>query len=114
MKTESVNYGKYVSLFVMFLMLSSCLALTGTVTAKKDTGTPGIQITDLSVDVPIIHLDESTEITISISNSGSGTAKGVVADVYDVVYGSEKIIDTIHFGALFPDTEKTKNIDWTP
>ncbi|MCK5397165.1 MAG: right-handed parallel beta-helix repeat-containing protein [Thermoplasmata archaeon] len=95
-------------------MLISCLPLTNTVVAKMDTGMPEIQFTGIIGDKPVIHLDESIELSISIANSGDGRAEGVIVDVYDVVDGSEMIIDRIHFGAMFPDTEKTKNIDWTP
>jgi len=64
---------------------------------------------------PVVYLDQSNRLILSISNFGNASAKKVTANVTDIIpKQSEELITTLHFGALKVGKEKSRNIDWTP
>jgi len=106
------------------LMVVSTLAIVGTGVAEQpenvptesgENGIPDVQVTELRATTPAVYLDQSNRLVLSISNFGNATALKVTANVTDIIpKQSEELISTEHFGALKPDREKSRFVDWTP
>ena len=78
------NLKKILSAFLTMIMISSSIALIDSASAKPvsfvdevevmNVGIPDLQITDLSVDRPLVFLNENNTLTVSLANLGTAIA----------------------------------------
>jgi len=107
------------------LMVISTLAIVGNTTAIQpedvpnitvdENGIPELKVTELRATTSVISLAQKNRLVLSVSNQGDATAYKVTANVTAIIpRHSENLISVEHLGALQPQMEKTRFIDWYP
>jgi parallel beta-helix repeat protein len=129
MRATNTGFNIFVCLLIITALFISSIGIAGTTIADDDPGTPIItdetiiegnwtqpllKVTQLVADRPVIHLNEKARLTLKIGNFGNVTALKITVNVTDIMGDTEELINTLHLGALRPDMEKIRFLDWTP